>query len=58
MTMPAVYYVGVGIGASHLVWQVTTSDINDADNLATRFAMNNTYGGIIFSTIVAGILMM
>jgi len=48
------FYVGLGLAAAHLVWQVTTLDIDDAKGCLTRFKSNRHFGLIIFAAIIAG----
>ncbi|NQW00989.1 MAG: 4-hydroxybenzoate octaprenyltransferase [Rhodospirillales bacterium] len=51
MTWP--FYVGVGLGAVQLAWQVTTLDMNDPKNCLRRFKSNRDFGLIVFWGIVA-----
>ena len=48
------YFIGCAAAGSHLYWQVTSADLNDAKNLAERFKSNNTVGAILFASCVAG----
>ncbi len=48
------YFIGCGAVGSHLYWQVATSDLQDAKNLAERFKSNNTVGALMFASCVAG----
>jgi 4-hydroxybenzoate polyprenyltransferase len=44
------YYAGVSAAASHLLWQIYTADLQDANNLAYRFKSNNLVGWIVFGS--------
>mmetsp|Transcript_7702 Transcript_7702/g.11003 ORF Transcript_7702/g.11003 Transcript_7702/m.11003 type:complete len:493 (-) Transcript_7702:165-1643(-) len=48
------FLLGTTTAWSHLLWQIRTADLNDSDNLATRFKSNNTVGAIVFGSIVVG----
>lgn len=48
------FFVGTGLTGCHMAWQVSTAQLNDAANLATRFESNKWVGGLIFSSIVLG----
>lgn len=50
------YFVGVSAAATHMLWQIYTADLNDANNLAHRFKSNNLVGWIVFASccIAAG----
>lgn len=48
------FYIFLGAGAVHLVWQIRTLNINDGDNCLVRFRSNRDYGAIIFIGIVLG----
>lgn len=50
-------YLGLGSAYAHLVWQIQTADLNDSKNLAYRFRSNQTAGGLVFVSIVAGNVM-
>ncbi|MGH1353077.1 MAG: 4-hydroxybenzoate octaprenyltransferase [Methyloligellaceae bacterium] len=62
LLLTAGYLTGIGIlfyvifvGATcHLIWQIRTLDINNADNCLERFKSNRDYGAIIFAAIVFG----
>jgi 4-hydroxybenzoate polyprenyltransferase len=49
-----VSFVGLGSSYAHLVWQIQTADLNSPSNLAYRFRSNQTVGGLVFLSIVAG----
>jgi 4-hydroxybenzoate polyprenyltransferase len=51
---PLLFGLGCGLAGSHLMWQVYTADLENANNLAHRFRSNNLVGGLVFGTIVAG----
>ncbi len=47
-------YVGLGVAAMHLVWQVLTVDIDDGPNCLKRFKSNRDFGLIVAaSTLIA-----
>ncbi|MCR4283647.1 MAG: 4-hydroxybenzoate octaprenyltransferase [Bauldia sp.] len=46
-------YLGLTLGALHLLWQVRTLDISDPDNCLRLFRSNRDYGGIVFVGLVA-----
>ena len=48
----AVFVVGMGVAGAQLAWQVTTLDIDDADNCLERFRSNRDFGLLIFVAIV------
>ena len=50
------FYCGLAAAAAHLVWQVTTLDIDDPDNCLQRFRSNHGFGAIVFLAIVADII--
>ncbi len=50
------FYFGLAAAAAHLVWQVTTLDIDDPDNCLQRFRSNHGFGAIVFLAIVADII--
>lgn len=50
-------YAGLSSAYAHLVWQIQTADLNDSANLAYRFRSNQTVGGLVFLSIVAGNVM-
>jgi 4-hydroxybenzoate polyprenyltransferase len=51
------YYAGIAGAAAHLLWQIHTADLNNADNLAYRFRSNNVVGWIVLCSCVAGNVM-
>jgi len=48
------FYLGVAIAASHLVWQISTVNLNDRIDCSAKFKSNSTYGALVFASIVAG----
>ena len=50
----AVYNVGATAAYAHLVWQITSADLENPHNLAQRFRSNNTVGAILFGSLAAG----
>jgi 4-hydroxybenzoate polyprenyltransferase len=51
------YYAGVSAAGAHLLWQIQSADLNDAENLAYRFRSNNVVGWIVFGSCIAGNIM-
>ena len=49
-----VYYGGVSLAGLHVLWQVATAKLDDAENLARRFRSNNLVGWMVFGSCVAG----
>jgi len=52
--MEPYYYLGCGAAGAHLLWQVTTADLENPKNLAERFKSNTTVGAIMFASCIAG----
>jgi len=48
------FAAGVSSAYGHLIWQIHTAELNNAQNLAERFRSNTTVGAIVFGSIVAG----
>jgi 4-hydroxybenzoate polyprenyltransferase len=48
------FYVGTGLTAASLMWQLGTAELNNPVNLAARFEANKWVGGVVFGSIVAG----
>lgn len=48
------YYIGCGAAGAHLLWQVTTADLDNPKNLAERFKSNTSVGAIMFASCIAG----
>jgi 4-hydroxybenzoate polyprenyltransferase len=44
----ALFYVGLAVASVHLIWQVATLDIDDAQNCLERFRSNHAFGAIVF----------
>ena len=51
------YYVGCSAAAAHLLWQVQSADLNNADNLAHRFRSNSLVGWMMFGSCAVGNMM-
>ena len=49
-----VYYIGVGFGALHFVWQIFRLDADDPQDCLAKFKSNKWIGILITATIVAG----
>jgi 4-hydroxybenzoate polyprenyltransferase len=47
-----VFLLGMILAAAHLVWQITSLDIDDAENCLVRFRSNRDLGLIVFGAIV------
>jgi 4-hydroxybenzoate polyprenyltransferase len=47
-----VFLLGMGAAGAHLLWQVTTLDIDDQENCLKRFRSNRDFGAIVFAAIV------
>jgi 4-hydroxybenzoate polyprenyltransferase len=47
-----VFLLGMVAAGAHLVWQVATLDIDDAENCLKRFRSNREFGTIVFGAIV------
>ncbi|KAL6048327.1 Palmitoyl-protein thioesterase 1 [Balamuthia mandrillaris] len=45
------YYLGTGLGAAHLAWQLNTLDINNGKDCMAKFVANKWFGAIIFAGI-------
>jgi len=48
------FYVGLGIAAGHLAWQVARLDTDDAKDCKAKFKSNRNFGLIVFAAIIAG----
>lgn len=46
------FLLGMLAAAAHLIWQVSTLDIDDPENCLERFRSNRTFGLIVFGAIV------
>ena len=46
-----IYFVGLSLAAFHLIWQIVTLDIHDAENCLLRFRSNRDFGAIIFASL-------
>jgi 4-hydroxybenzoate polyprenyltransferase len=49
-----VYYAGAAAACSHALWQIWTADIDDPQNLWTRFESNKYTGAVVTAAITAG----
>jgi 4-hydroxybenzoate polyprenyltransferase len=52
LTLP--FYVGVGAVGGHLMWQIWTADLNDSENLWSRFSSNKYTGAAVTAAIMLG----
>ena len=50
------FFVGLGLVAAHLAWQVLHLDINDGTNCLATFKSNRDLGLIMLGAILAGII--
>ncbi len=48
------YYGGVALVTGHLLWQIWSADVNNKENLATRFNSNTQVGLAVALAIIAG----
>lgn len=51
------FLLGMFLAAGHLVWQVTSLDIDDTENCLVRFRSNRDFGLIVFAAIVLDMAM-
>ncbi len=54
--MPWPAWVGLGIGAGHLAWQVITFELNNAELSLKLFKSNSHLGWILFLGLLAGLV--
>jgi len=47
------YWIGLAIGAAHLVWQTATIDFNDPKDCLKKFRANRDFGLIVFAAAIA-----
>jgi 4-hydroxybenzoate polyprenyltransferase len=47
------FFAGLAFACGHLLWQIATLDIDDADNCLARFKSNRDFGLIVFFAILA-----
>ena len=47
------FYLSLGVGALHLVWQIKSLDITDPKNCLSRFKSNRDFGLIVLAGIIA-----
>ncbi len=50
-------FAGIAAGAVHMLWQIRTLDIQDADNCLRLFKSNRVFGWIIFAGLIADIFL-
>ena len=48
-----VFFAGLALACGQLLWQITTLDIDDAENCLARFRSNRDFGLIVFFAILA-----
>ena len=48
------FYVGLGLAALQLLWQVATLDLDDADDCLAKFKSNRLFGWLLLGSIAAG----
>ena len=51
------YWIGLAVGAAHLVWQTATIDFDDPKNCLKKFHANRDFGLIIFAAAIAARLL-
>ena len=49
-------YIGLLAGGGHMIWQIRTLDINNADNCLALFKSNTKFGWIIFAGLLAALV--
>lgn len=49
-------YIGLALAGLHMIWQIHTLDINDADNCLALFRSNSKFGWILFASLMLDIL--
>lgn len=47
------FFLGLSLAALHLIWQIVTLDIADADNCLQRFRSNRDFGALVFIALLA-----
>jgi 4-hydroxybenzoate polyprenyltransferase len=52
----SIFFGGLLVAAAHLIWQVATLDIDDAQNCLERFRSNNGFGWIVFTALALDVL--
>ena len=45
------FFAGMALASAHLIWQIATLDIDDAQNCLDRFRSNHGFGAIVFLAI-------
>jgi 4-hydroxybenzoate polyprenyltransferase len=45
------FYAGMALASAHLIWQIATLDIDNAQNCLDRFRSNHAFGAIVFLAI-------
>ena len=48
------FYLGLGLAALQLLWQVATLDLDDADDCLAKFKSNRLFGWLLLGSIAAG----
>jgi 4-hydroxybenzoate polyprenyltransferase len=51
------FFLGLALSSVHLVWQVATLDINDAENCLHRFRSNRDFGALVFASLLADMML-
>ena len=49
-------YLGLALGCAHMIWQVVSLDIEDADNCLALFKSNSHFGWLVFGGLLVDIL--
>jgi 4-hydroxybenzoate polyprenyltransferase len=47
------FFLGLSLAGIHLIWQITTLDIDDAGNCLQRFRSNRDFGALVFVALLA-----
>ena len=51
------FFLGLSLAGIHLIWQIVTLDINDADNCLRRFRSNRDFGALVFVALLADMVL-
>lgn len=50
-------WIGLGIGAAHMFWQIRMLDIDNPDQCLKLFRSNNQFGWIVFSGLLGSVIL-
>jgi 4-hydroxybenzoate polyprenyltransferase len=51
-----IFFCGLALAATHLIWQVATLDADDPQNCLERFRSNHGFGAIVFLALVLDVI--